>query len=351
MIARASAATGQKLSFQIQLQAKRSFHQLGRQNHCQSLGNSLLTATSSGFGGGFSRRSYSNFKDLNDEEERPRTALVLGSSGATGSAVARYLSRDLGMKVVGADVMELPNDFTMDWELDGFISLPEKADLSDLMARLVRGVDFSLQGEAGLDAIVCASGGFETDPVLSVESNEGPTDTEMEAGAMQYAESLQRMMRMNLDPVVAAGYVAQHYMAPEGLMVVIGATAALGPTPGMMGYGLSKTAAHQLVQTMGSTTGKSIGTKSERKAGRRVRRHVEALDSMTVLSILPTTIDTPSNRKAMPEGDFEKWTKPFDIAKEIGVWIEKPPLRGHSGSLIKVFPQRDGPGAAFELVR
>jgi dihydropteridine reductase len=351
MIARASAAACQNVSFRLQLQSKRSLCQLGRQNQSQSLGNSLSIAASSEFGSRFSRRSYSDFKDINDEEERPRTALVLGSSGATGSAVARYLSRDLGMKVLGADVMELPNDITMDWELDGFIALPQKADLSDVMVRLVRGVESSLQGEAGLDAIVCASGGFEVDPVLSGDSDESPTGKETEAGALQYAETVNRMMRMNLDPVVAAGYVAQHYMAPEGLMVVIGATAALGPTPGMLGYGLSKTAAHQLVQTMGSTTGKSLGTKSERKAGRRVRRHAEALDSMTILSILPTTIDTPSNRKAMPKGDFEKWTKPFDIAKEIGVWIDQPPLRPHSGSLIKVFPQRDGPGAAFELVR
>jgi hypothetical protein len=57
----------------------------------------------------------------------------------------------------------------------------------------------------------------------------------MERGALKYAETVNRMMRMNLDPVAAANYVAQHYMAPEGLMVVIGATAALGPTPGMLG--------------------------------------------------------------------------------------------------------------------
>jgi dihydropteridine reductase len=299
-----------------------------------------------------SRRSYSDFKNKDEGEERPRTALILGSSGATGSAIARYLSRDLGMKVLGADVMGLPNDFTMDWELDDIIALPRQADLSDLTVRLVRGVDFFLQGEAGLDAIVCASGGWEGDPVLSADSdNENPTEKEMERGALKYAETVNRMMRMNLDPVVAANYVAQHYMAPEGLMVVIGATAALGPTPGMLGYGLSKTAAHQLVHTMGAATGKSVGTKSERKAGRRVRRHLGALDNMTVLGVLPTTIDTPSNRKASPEGDFEKWTKPSDIAKEIGVWIDQPPLRPHSGSLIKVFPQRDGPGASFELVR
>ena len=302
--------------------------------------------------------SYSSNNNNDSDEQRPRTALVLGSSGATGSAIARYLSRDLGMQVLGADVMELPSDFTLDWELDDFISLPSQAGLADLTVRLGRGVDLYLQQQqqkhggrssGGLDAIVCASGGWAADPpaLLSAE----PTDKELEDAATEYAETVSRMMRMNLDPVVAAGYVAQNYMADEGLMVVIGATAALGPTPGMMGYGLSKQAAHQFVHTLGASTGKSVGTKSERKVARKVRRNLAALDSMTVLGILPTAIDTPSNRKAMPTADVNEWIKPADIAKEIGVWIETPPLRPHSGSLVKVRPQRDEAGAVFELVR
>jgi hypothetical protein len=60
-------------------------------------------------------------------------------------------------------------------------------------------------------------------------------------------------------------------------------------------------------------------------------------------------LDTPSNRVAIPDGDFEEWTKPMDIAKEIGTWISSQPLRPHSGSLVKVFTNTEG--THFQLVR
>ncbi len=135
--------------------------------------------------------------------------------------------------------------------------------------------------------------------------------------------------------------------------MVIGATAALQPTPGILGYGLSKCAAHFFVQTLGAITGKSAQTKSKRKESRRLRRHAENLDTMTVVGILPTMIDTPANRSANPKANFDQWTKPKDIAKEIGTWIETPPLRPHSGSLVKVTtPTGEGAkGSTFLLVR
>ena len=34
--------------------------------------------------------------------------------------------------------------------------------------------------------------------------------------------------------------------------------------------------------------------------------------------VVPNTIDTPQNRKAMPNADFSQWEKPADIAKIIG---------------------------------
>jgi dihydropteridine reductase len=120
----------------------------------------------------------------------------------------------------------------------------------------------------------------------------------------------------------------------------------------MLGYGLSKSAAHFFVQTLGAITGKSILTKTKRKESRQLRRHGENLDTMTVVGILPTMIDTLANRSANPKANFDQWTKPKDIAKEIGTWIETPPLRPHSGSLVKVSPKTDGSrGASFLLVR
>ena len=131
--------------------------------------------------------------------------------------------------------------------------------------------------------------------------------------------------------------------------MVMGATAALSPTPGMIGYGVSKSAAHHFVQTLGATTGLAVSSKALRHEGRKARRHFESLDTMTVVGILPTMLDTPANRAANPDMDFDVCTKPLDIAKEIGTWISSPPLRPHSGSLVKVFTNAEG--THFQLAR
>jgi hypothetical protein len=36
-----------------------------------------------------------------------------------------------------------------------------------------------------------------------------------------------------------------------------------------------------------------------------------------VNSVLPSNIDTPANRTAMPDAKFDAWPKPEDIAKVI----------------------------------
>jgi dihydropteridine reductase len=135
------------------------------------------------------------------------------------------------------------------------------------------------------------------------------------------------------------------------LFVVIGATVALSPTPGMLGYGLSKTGVHHFIQTVGEICGKSVTTKSRRKKARKLRKDNEYLDTLSIVGILPTTVDTPNNRDAMPEADFSLWTQPQDIAAEIGTWIQISAMRPHSGSLVKVFPNKTGGGASFNLVR
>ena len=38
---------------------------------------------------------------------------------------------------------------------------------------------------------------------------------------------------------------------------------------------------------------------------------------ITANVVLPSVIDTPANRKAMPEADVSKWVKPEAIAQQI----------------------------------
>ncbi|HYW34689.1 MAG TPA: SDR family NAD(P)-dependent oxidoreductase [Balneolaceae bacterium] len=40
-------------------------------------------------------------------------------------------------------------------------------------------------------------------------------------------------------------------------------------------------------------------------------------DDILINAIAPSVIDTPANRKSMPDADFEKWTKPKELAAQI----------------------------------
>jgi hypothetical protein len=119
----------------------------------------------------------------------------------------------------------------------------------------------------------------------------------------------------------------------------------------MLGYTLAKSASHYMVQSFGAITGKSMESKATRKSGRVARKYLECMDTMTVTAILPTTLDTFANRKAFPNVSWQSWTKPVDVAREIGTWINEPETRPHSGALVRVYPNPDGTGATFELVR
>jgi dihydropteridine reductase len=321
---------------------------------------------------------------------------------------------DLGVRVIGADIVE-PRTNDEAYLKGGFVELPTiiqtsdttltgPAGLSDLTMALTDGLYQLLEGgnngteKEELDAVICVAGAWEGDPdplpLLALNDIDDDVDDDVDgngdgngngddesedssrrlwlgAGAAAYAETIERMMGTNLHPVLAAGYASQHYMTAGGrtaqdeygefigdddndggLFVAIGATAALGGTPGMLGYGLSKVATHHFLQTVGETSGKAVTHKSERKSTRKMRLDQRYLNKLSVVGILPTTIDTPANRQAMPDANFEEWTKSFDIAREIGMWLREPALRPHSGSLIKVHPKKKGVGGAeFRVAR
>lgn len=58
-------------------------------------------------------------------------------------------------------------------------------------------------------------------------------------------------------------------------------------TPGMIGYGMAKAAIHQLTKTLA--------------------HHDSGMpEKSCVLALLPITLDTPMNRKWMPNADFSR---------------------------------------------
>jgi NAD(P)-dependent dehydrogenase (short-subunit alcohol dehydrogenase family) len=54
-----------------------------------------------------------------------------------------------------------------------------------------------------------------------------------------------------------------------------------------------------------------------------------------VNAVLPDTIDTPANRKAMPDADFNRWAKPEELSAVI-TWLCSPAASVVSGNAIRV---------------
>jgi NAD(P)-dependent dehydrogenase (short-subunit alcohol dehydrogenase family) len=54
-----------------------------------------------------------------------------------------------------------------------------------------------------------------------------------------------------------------------------------------------------------------------------------------VNAVLPTTIDTPANRAAMPDADFSKWTRPEAIAAAVA-WLASDAASAVRGALVPV---------------
>lgn len=91
----------------------------------------------------------------------------------------------------------------------------------------------------------------------------------------------------------------------------------------MIGYGLSKAAVHQLSISLASP-----------KSGMP--------KNSTVLTILPITLDTPMNRKFMPNADHSKWTPLLFLAETFLNWSNAEPKdRPANGSLLSLITENN----------
>ena len=113
-----------------------------------------------------------------------------------------------------------------------------------------------------------------------------------------------------------AAKMANKFLKPGGVLVLPGAQPALHGTAGMMGYGMAKAAVHQLTKSLACDG-----------AGMPANAHAFAL--------LPITLDTPMNRKFMPDADHSTWTPLSFVAELMYKWSAKPEERpAKNGSLV-----------------
>lgn len=130
-----------------------------------------------------------------------------------------------------------------------------------------------------LDAIICVAGGW-------AGGNSGK----------DLAKNSDMMWKQSVWTSAISAALSAQYLKAGGFLSLTGAKAALTGTPGMIGYGMAKAAVHQLTKSL---AGKDSGMP----------------DNSSVVAILPITLDTPMNRKWMPDADFTTWTPLSFIAE------------------------------------
>lgn len=100
-----------------------------------------------------------------------------------------------------------------------------------------------------------------------------------------------------------------------GRIVNVASRAAIVPSPGMAAYVASKAGVMALTQTLAAEV---VG------------------EGILVNAVLPGTIDTASNRAAMPKADHGTWASPAAIAETIA-FLASPENTVTSGALVPVY--------------
>jgi NAD(P)-dependent dehydrogenase (short-subunit alcohol dehydrogenase family) len=104
-------------------------------------------------------------------------------------------------------------------------------------------------------------------------------------------------------------------LSKRGRIVAVGSRAAVEASPNFASYAVSKAAVVALVKNLAA----------------------ELKDSgITANAILPSTIDTPANRQAMPKADFSRWVAPESIAKLI-LWLCSAEAADVNGAVIPIY--------------
>ncbi len=231
-----------------------------------------------------------------------RSLMITGGTGGLGGAVVARFLRD-GYRVA------VPYFVTGEWE-----ALAKAQEAAVREARLIgqpadltdedstRGtIERSADALGGLTGLVHLAGGYAGGVPLE----------RLDAAVVR------RMIETNL---LSAFWAAKHSIpyvkrSGHGRLLFISSRGAVETEPGASAYAAAKAGLSALVLTLAK----------ELRA-----------DSVTVNAVLPSVIDTPANRAAMPKADPGRWVKPEEIAALLA-FLASDAAASVSGALIPIY--------------
>ena len=225
-----------------------------------------------------------------------RVVVVTGAFGALGRVVIEVAAArgaaTAAIEPATAPSAEVARHFTSETLVVGGTDLTSpdqaRAAMAAVKARFGR-----------LDALVNVAGAFTWEKIEGGDPH-----------------SWQKMFAVNLTTAVNAAQAALPFLLESGAgrIVNVGALAALKAGAGMGPYAASKAGVHRFTESL-----------AEEFKGR----------GLTVNAVLPSTIDTPANRAAMPDADFSRWVAPADLAAAI-LFLASPEAGAITGALLPV---------------
>jgi NAD(P)-dependent dehydrogenase (short-subunit alcohol dehydrogenase family) len=229
-------------------------------------------------------------------------AIVTGGTGALGSVVAGAF-RNAGYRVAVTYRAEA------EWKSMAAASraaveagrlLGQSADLTDEDS-----VHAAVERAAGafgrLDALIHVAGGY--------------------AGGMPLEATESRTIRAMLDTNLWSAFLAAKHVIPHakkqgrGRLLFVSSRGAVECYPGAAAYAAAKLGLHALVQTL----------------AKELKR-----DGVTANAILPSLMDTPANRAAMPDAAFDDWVKPEAVA-DLLLFLASDAAAATSGALVPIY--------------
>ena len=225
-----------------------------------------------------------------------KTVLITGANGNLGSAVTKTFL-DKGYRVLATVITEsMKSDLPLHDNLDVHV-----VDLGNEIATNTF-INSIIEKYRTLDAALLLVGGFAMGNIASTS-----------------IADIQKQIALNFETAYhVTKPVFQHMLENgNGRIVFIGARPALEASQGknLIAYGLSKSLLFKLAEYL-----------NEEAKGKNITAPVVA----------PSTLDTPLNRKSMPDADPSIWVKPSALAEilEFIVSDTNAPIRE---SVIKVY--------------
>ncbi len=219
-----------------------------------------------------------------------KTVIITGANGNLGTVAVRKFNE------LGANVVAVSRGAKAD-DVDDTVYVIENCDLVNT-EQVQNIISQTTSHFAKPDILINVAGGFMWKKIK---------DTLLEDFNDQFDLNFTTMYNMTM----AALPSLEQSIA--GRIINIGAIGALSAGSGMAAYASSKSAVMRFTEALAS----------------------ETKDSLTVNAIMPSIIDTPQNRKDMPDADASKWVTAAELV-DVMVFLSSNKASGVNGVLMPV---------------